>query len=116
MNSFFCSISKDLASNIEAGHDPLIFCDYFLNSDATKFAFKSIHAELIKEAIGKLKASKSFGDDGISSYFLKLAMPLIEDSLVYIFNTSLETSQFPDPWKIARVSPIFKDGDQNRKV
>ena len=47
MNSFFCSIGKDLASNIEDGHDPLIFCDYFLNSDAAKFAFKSIHAEQI---------------------------------------------------------------------
>ena len=115
MNSFFCSIGKDLASNIEDGHDPLIFCDYFLNSDAAKFAFKSIHAEQIKEAIGKLKTSKSFSDDGISSYFLKLAMPFIEDSLVYIFNTSLETSQFPDPWKIARVSPIFKDGDKTEK-
>ena len=115
MNSFFCSIGKDLANNIEDGHDPLIFCDYFLNSDAAKFAFKSIHAEQIREAIGKLKTSKSFGDDGISSYFLKLAMPFIEDSLVYIFNTSLETSQFPDPWKIARVSPIFKDGDKTEK-
>ena len=114
MNSFFCSIGKELASNIEDGHDPLIFCDYFLNSDAAKFAFKSIHAEQIREAIGKLKTSKSFGDDGISSY-LKLAMPFIEDSLVYIFNTSLETSQFPDPWKIARVSPIFKDGDKTEK-
>ena len=115
MNSFFCSIGKDLASNIEGGYDPLIFCNYFLNSDAAKFAFKSIHAEQIKEAIGKLKTSKSFGDDGISSYFLKLAMPFIEDSLVYLFNTSLETSQFPDPWKIARVSPIFKDGDKTEK-
>ena len=54
-------------------------------------------------------------DAPISSYFLKLAMPFIEDSLVYLFNTSLETSQFPDPWKIARVSPIFKDGDKIEK-
>ena len=42
-------------------------------------------------------------------------MPFIEDSLVYIFNTSLETSQFPDPWKIARVLPIFKAGDKTEK-
>ena len=40
MNSFFCSIGKDLASTIEDGYDPLIFCDYFLHSDAAKFAFK----------------------------------------------------------------------------
>ena len=92
MNSFFCSIGKDLASTIEGGYDPLIFCDYFLNSNAAKFVFKSIHAEQIREAIGKLKILKSFGNDSISSYFLKLAMPYIEDSLVYLFNISLETS------------------------
>ena len=108
MNTFFCSIGKDLANNIEEGYDPLILCHYFKNSNAAKFIFKSIHSQQIREAIGKLKASKSFGDDGISSYFLKLAMPYIEDSLVYLFNTSLETSQFHDPWKIARVSPIFQ--------
>ena len=42
-------------------------------------------------------------------------MLLIEDALVYIFNTSLETSQFPDPWKIARVSPIFRDDEKTKK-
>ena len=42
-------------------------------------------------------------------------MPFIKYSLVFLFNTSLETSQFPDPWKIARVSPIFKDGDKTEK-
>ena len=115
MNSFFCSIGEDLAGKIEGGYDPLIFCDYFLNSNAAKFVFKSIHAEQIREGIGKLKTSKSFGDDGISSYFLKLAMPLIEDSLVYLFNTSLETSQFPNLWKVARVSPTLKDGDKTEK-
>ena len=35
----------------------------------------------------------------------KMAMPFIEDSLVF---------RFLDPWKIARVSPIFKDGDKQR--
>ena len=115
MNNFSCSIGKDLASKIEGGYDPLTFCDYFVNSNAAKFVFKSINAEQVREAIGKLRTSKSFGDDGISSYFLKLAMPFIEDSLVFLFNTSLETSQFPDSWKIARVSPIFKDGDKTEK-
>ena len=77
--------------------------------------FKPISAEQVREAIGKLRTSKTFGDNGISRYFLKLAMPFIEDSLAYLFNTSLETNQFPDPWKIARVSPIFKDGDKTEK-
>ena len=48
----------------------------------------------------------------ISSYLLKLAMPLIEGSLEYLLNTSLEASQSPDLQIIARVSPIFLDGDK----
>ena len=39
----------------------------------------------------------------------------IEDSRACFCNTSLETSQFPDPWKIARVSPSIKDGDKTEK-
>ena len=76
MNSFFCSIGKDLASNIDGGYDSLLLCDYFQNSNAAKFTFKSIYAKKIREAISKLKTSKSFGDDGISSYFLKLVIIL----------------------------------------
>ena len=71
--------------------------------------------QLMHKRYVALNFSKSFGDDGISNYFLKLALPFIEDSLVYLFNTSFETSLFPDPWKIARVSPIFKDGDKTEK-
>ena len=29
-----------------------------------------------------------------------------------MFNTSIKTSMFPDSWKIARVTPIYKDGDK----
>ena len=34
MNSFFCSIGKDLANNIEDGYDPLVLCNYFKNNNA----------------------------------------------------------------------------------
>ena len=40
-------------------------------------------------------------------------MPFVAKSLLTIFNTSLETSKFPDTWKTARVAPIFKDGDKS---
>ena len=58
------------------------------------------------------KTAKSVGTDNISSYFLKLALPFIESSLAILLNTSIETSRFPDSWKVARVTPILKDGDK----
>ena len=103
MNNFFCTIGEKLASKIEV-----------LSGDATeynssvKFQLNSITVKEIRNAIAKIKSTKGFGKDNISCYFLKLAMPFIEKSLADSFNTSIETSQFPDLWKSARVTPILK--------
>ena len=69
----------------------------------------------IRDAFATLKAAKSFGTDDISGFFLKLSLPFIENSLAFLFNISIETGRFPDSWKVARVTPIFKDGDKTEK-
>ena len=115
MNSYFCSVGKDLASKIEDAPNPMLTGEYNLNPDNRRFNFRPIVVQDIRDAMGKIKTSKSLGSDNISSYFLKLATPYIENSLVFMFNTSLETSQFPDSWKNARITPIFKDGDRAEK-
>ena len=33
--------------------------------------------------------------------------------MVDIFNLSLRTARFPDDWKLAKVTPVFKDGNRN---
>ena len=35
--------------------------------------------------------------------------------MAMLFNTSIETSIFPDLWKIPRVAPIYKEGDRSEK-
>ena len=75
----------------------------------------TIEVHEIRDAFARVKAAKSFGTDYISSYFLKLVLPFIEISLAYLFNTSIETSSFPDYWKVSRVTPIFKEGDKSEK-
>ena len=39
----------------------------------------------------------------------------METSLAIMLNTSIETSQFPNLWKLARITPIFKGGDRSDK-
>ena len=80
-----------------------------MNKTKAKFHFRTIEVQKIRDAFAKVKTAKSFGIDNISSYFLKLALPFIENSLAFMFNTSIETSRFPDSWKIARVTPIYKN-------
>ena len=115
MNSFFCTIGEKLASKIDATPNPLLSGDFTERSNNVQFQFRTIGVQEIRDAIAKTKTSKSFGSDSISCYFLKLALPFIENSLACLFNTSLETSQFPDSWKLARVTPIFKEGDKADK-
>ena len=115
MNSFFCTIGEKLASKIDATPNPLLSGDFTERSNNVQFQFRTIGVQEIRDAIAKTKTSKSFGSDSISCYFLKLALPFIENSLACLFNTSLETSQFPDSWKLARVTSIFKEGDKADK-
>ena len=86
-----------------------------MNPEEKYFRFKTIDVRNIRNAVGKMKTSKVFGTDNISSYFLKLAMPYIENSIAYILNTSLKSSRFPDDWKTARVSPAFNEGEKSDK-
>ena len=115
MNNFFCSVGKDLANKIAPVPNPLLSGDYEVNKDRAEFNLKTIEVKDIRAAFAKVKTTKSFGIDNISSYFLKLALPFIGNSLAALFNTSIETSQFPDSWKVARVTPIFKEGDKTEK-
>ena len=115
MNEYFCSVGKDLASKIEDAPNPMLTGEYNLNPDNRRFNFRPIVVQDIRDAMGKIKTSKSLGSDNISSYFLKLATSYIENALVFMFNTSLETSQFPDSWKNARITPIFKEGDKTER-
>ena len=100
MNNLFCTIREKLASKIDAVPNPLLSGEAIENSSSVKYQFGSITVEEIRDAIAKIKTTKSFGKDNISCYFLKLAMPFIEKSLADSFNTSVETSQFPELWKL----------------
>ena len=115
MNNFFCTIGRELADKIQPASNPLLSGEYEVNKDKAKFHFKAIELKDIRDAFSKVKTAKSFGTDNISSYFMKLALPYIENSLAFLFNTSIETSQFPDSWKVARITPIFKDGCKTEK-
>ncbi len=37
----------------------------------------------------------------------------IAGPLVDIFNLSLQTAIFPDDWKLAKITPVFKNGNRN---
>ena len=58
-----------------------------------------------------LKNGKASGIDKIPNRILKQSKDIITPGLTEMFNIFIQFNIFSDDLKLARVSPIFKDGD-----
>ena len=61
-----------------------------------------------------LESKKAAGIDGVSPRILKLSAKVIAPSLTIIFNQTILTGIFPNDWKIARITPIFKSDAKDK--
>ena len=48
--------------------------------------------------------------DGADGCFLKSAASAISNSLTTVFNLSISSGVFSHAWKVAKVTPLFKEG------
>ena len=79
---------------------------------APKQSKMSITVEMVKRLIHDLNVHKSSGPDGIHPRFMQELSAELSIPLTMIFKKSIESAQFPDQWKVARVSAIFKKGNK----
>jgi len=115
LNSFYANVSskyissrtnnldKDVAENIVN----------FVNEkvqENTSFTLSEMSIDFTLKQLNIMSNSKATGLDGFSVNILKMAAPAIVDSITHICNLSIRTKSFPDKWKEARVTPIFKKG------
>ena len=107
-NKFFSEIGPKLASKIPHS---LISFENFLQGDYSSLEEKPITDDELNEALQTLETKKSSGYDDIFSDVIKDTSPSIFEPLRHIFNLSLEKGIFPDQLKIAKVSLLFKKGD-----
>ncbi len=108
-NNYFVHIGKSTSDSMTTpsssfrrhltGHHPLNF-----------FLGPVIPADLISTS-QKLKSKCSEGQDHISTKLMKKSICEISVPLAHIFNLSFSTGIVPDQMKIAKVIPIFKNGN-----
>ena len=82
------------------------------SNDNDSFKFDDLSCDFVYSQICKMDNNKSTGLDQFNVKLLKLAAPFVSSSLAHICNLSLNNSKFPDDWKRAKVTPIFKSGDK----
>ena len=61
----------------------------------------------------RISSNKATGIDNISCKNIKIAEPIISDSLTLIFNQSITLSTISDEWKMAKVVRLYKNGQRN---
>ena len=70
--------------------------------------------EMVFKQITKLDVNKSFGPDEIHPKMLIELVEYVAEPLSIIMNKTLEEGTLPDDWKLAHVTPIYKNkGAQN---
>ena len=111
-NNFFCNIGPSLANSIKSPENKS-YKDYLKQNILSVFTFNTVTSEHILKCINKLKSKSSFGHDGLSSIHLKYISHEIVPVLTHIINQSLCTGIFPDTLKTAKITPVFKKGDQH---
>ena len=85
------------------------FTEYLPTTNSV-FRIKPTYPQQVLELMLKLSNKKATGPDGISSKLIKISAPVIVSSITKIFNSLISTGIFPDEWKLARVTPVHKNG------
>ena len=77
------------------------------------FTLKQINVKILRKILKQMKGKMSFGTDGIDSYSLKLAGPLVEEALLHLVNLSIDSGLFANQWKPQLIFPTHKKGSKN---
>ena len=85
-------------------------CLQTITPEQKEMKFRIITSMHILNEIKKLGVRKAAGPDTIPTPVVKDVGDILAKTLAMIFNSSLENGIFPDIWKLARVTPIFKSG------
>ena len=113
LNNFFTSVASKIASKINPPLPNVASIPPDLIRDNDTFDMSSFpvqQAELIT-ALESLKSKNSLDLNNLSMQTLKTIFPGIEKPLLHIFNRSILSGSLPQKFKIAKVVPIFKNGD-----
>ena len=75
------------------------------------FVIPNVTEEFVFKELRCLDSKKWMGDDGINAGFLKMCTSFIVSYITKLINESIITSEYPSAWKIAKITALFKGGD-----
>ncbi|CAB4029658.1 RNA-directed DNA polymerase from transposon BS, partial [Paramuricea clavata] len=104
-NDYFTNIGPDIAKTIDK--DDRNFTDY-ITRVTSNFKFQAVSESKVHRLLLSLNPGKSTGIDKIPAKIIRIASPVIANSLAKIFNRAITSESVPSEWKAARVTPLHK--------
>lgn len=110
-NDFFVNVASTIKEPItNSSHKKLRdFCNAKL-PPGSRFNIPPIQKDKVSKFLQNLDVSKATGTDTLGPRLLRISAPYIANEINYICNQSIKTSTFPEKWKEAKVTPLFKKG------
>ncbi|XP_047141091.1 uncharacterized protein LOC124816103 [Hydra vulgaris] len=108
LNKLFSYIGPTLADKVPKNTSNF---ESYMKSINTSMKEVKLNINELRNAFSFPKSNKCAGIDNINVNVIKAVFDIIEPSLFYIFNLSLESGIVPEKLKIAKIIPIFKSGD-----
>lgn len=111
-NNYFVSSVEELVQQFNFGN--LIRPVQQQVTSSTTFSLEQTSESIVLDAINTIKLSNCMDLSHINTAFVKRNKNALIKPLTHVINLSIESGQFPAPWKQARVIPIFKSGSQDQ--
>ena len=108
INSFFSAIGSNLARHMT---EPWTYTPEQLEPT---FDFNSPSDETLIKVIKDINVNKPSGLVNISTRVMKNAFLTLPFHLKHIIDCVIESSKYPDSWKVATVTPLPKEGDKSK--
>ena len=85
-----------------------------MNKATCSLKFQAVSESKVYRLLSSLNPCKSTGIDKIPAKIIRIASPIIANSLTKIFNRAISNESIPSEWKVARVMPLHKKGLRNQ--
>jgi len=108
-NKYFSKVGENLARAIDTSGEPVVRDED--HGVQTIFNLRTITEDQLLHYVTSLRGASAPGYDCVSAGLLKQHFNVLKQPLLHIVNTSMQTGEFPDVFKIAKVIPIYKSND-----
>jgi len=83
-------------------------------SSINSFKIRGVSHDEVKKTIVKMKDSTSRDMHNLNVALIKNHLSSLLDPITHLVNLSIQTNTFPQSWKIAVITPIYKSGDKDK--